>query len=279
MLTEQSLSEAVILLQRQDLAPETRDVVDEAARLLIEGREGEARALIEKAEALASLEQVSGEAVAQASTVPPEKPASPALQEIVAPLAARLTEGFTGLLTGILEEIHRYAGDQIQGATNSLQQHIDELDSAICDLVVVGERLEARSNEHQTRFDGTQRAHEELRGAVATLQQSDEEQTEAIRRVIHVTDELSNHLAEQVEASASRFVSVEERVGVLEQFAQDMPERISILAARLDGQTETLRFLEQRQAHRVSTLNQVLDSLARLREPETPELAAMPAVA
>jgi len=263
-LTEKSLSEAVILLQRQELAPETREIVEEAARLLAEERESEARALIEKAEALAALHH-SAKAAAEEAPRQVEATAAPSLQAIVSPIAARLTEGFTSLLTGVLEDIHSYAGSQIQAAGQHFQQHIDELDAAICDLVVVGERLQEQAGEHQTRL--------------AALQESDQEQTEAIHSVIRVADELSSNLVEQVEASASRFLSVEERVGVLEQFAQEMPNQISAFAARLDGQNETLRLLQQRQANRVSTLNDVLDSLSRLREPETPELAAMPAVA
>ena len=183
------------------------------------------------------------------------------------------------MLSGVLEAIHSYAGDQIQVAGQFLQQHINELDAAICDLVVVGERLQEQASEHQTRLDGALQAQEELRGSVATLREFGQEQTEAIHRVLHVANELSRDLAEQVEASAARFVSLEERVGVLEQFVQEVPDQISALAARLDGQNETLRLLQQRQANRVSTLNDVPDSLARLREPETPELAAMPAVA
>jgi hypothetical protein len=277
-LTELSLSEAVILLQRQELAPETRDIVDEAARLLAEGREGESRALIEKAEALAALHRPAA-AAAEEALPQLQTAAAPKLHDIVGPIAARLTEGFTSLLTGVLEEIHSYAGDQMHATGQILQQHIDQLDAAICDLVVVGERLQEQSTEHSTRLDGALQSQEELRVSVAALQESDREQTEAIHSVIRVADELSSNLAEQVEASASRFVSVEERVGVLEQFAQEMPDRVSALAARLDGQNETLRILQQRQANRVSTLNEVLDSLARLREPETPELAAMAAVA
>jgi hypothetical protein len=278
VLTENSLSEAVILLQRQELAPEARDIVEEAARLLAEGREGEARALIEKAEALAALHQPAA-AAAEVAPQQLQTTAAPNLHAIVAPIAARLTEGFTGLLTGVLQEIHSYAGDQIRVAGQFLQQHINELDTAICDLVVVGERLQEQASEHQTRLDGAIQTQEELRGSVVALQESGREQTEALHGVIRVANELSSNLAEQVEASASRFVSVEERVGGLEQLAQEIPDRVSALAARLDGQNETLRLLQQRQANRVSTLNDVLDSLARLREPETPELAAMSAVA
>jgi hypothetical protein len=53
MTADQLLHEAIIDLQKQDLPSETRSVVDEAARLLLEGRDIEARALFEKAQAMA----------------------------------------------------------------------------------------------------------------------------------------------------------------------------------------------------------------------------------
>jgi septal ring factor EnvC (AmiA/AmiB activator) len=77
---------------------------------------------------------------------------------------------------------------------------------------------------------------------------------------------------------ASRFAAMEERLTALDQFAQDIQPQLDTIAARLDGQTETLLHLEQRQVQRVATLNQVLDSLARLREPEPAEVG-LPAVA
>jgi hypothetical protein len=280
VLTEQSLSEAVILLQRRDLAPEIREIVEEAAGLLTEDRDGEARALLEKAEALAALEQPLENASGTQQGEPAGNGADvPDLRALAAPLAARLAEGFTGVLTGVLEEIHRYAGDQVQVATQALQQHIDELDTAICDLVVVGERQQERANEQQVHLEGVRQSQEAIRSSIAALQHAGQEQTEAVRHVTTATEELSRRMTEEVEAVASRFVSLEERVGLLDQFALDLPAQLSEMVARLDGHTETLRLLEQRQSHRVSTLNQVLDSLARLREPETPELTAMPAVA
>lgn len=205
------LSEAVIVLQRQELAPETRDVVEEAARLLGEGRDGEARALLEKAEALAAMGNPIEE---EGSTIPESSQAGeePSLRESVAPLAARLAESLTGVLTGVLEEIHRYAGDRIHTVAQSLEERIEELDAALCDVVAVGERLEQRANDqHQ--------GQEDLWISVRGLQNAGQQQVESLSRVSAATEELSHHLANEVEAVASRFVSVEDRVGVLEIFA------------------------------------------------------------
>ena len=264
MLSDQSLSEAVISLQRHDLAPEAREAVDEAARLLGEGREGEARALVGKAEALMALGGSGGR--------------GPVVEALIAPLAAKLATGFTGVLTSVLEEIHHYTGDQIQAVAQSLQDHIEHMQTALRDVAGLGERLEQLANEQQAGLQSVQQGQEELWAAVRALQEARREQNDSIARVCSATEELSNHLVNHVDAVASRFAAMDERITALDRFAQEMPAQMETLVARLDGQTDTLRILEQRQTQRVSTLNQVLDSLARLREPEAAEVG-LPAVA
>ena len=279
MLIDQSLSEAVIALQRHDLAPELRELADEAARLLGDGRDGEARALVEKAEALIALSEGAAAPAGNGNaSVKVNGSRGPALQAIIAPLAAKLATGFTGVLTSVLEDIHHYTGDQIQVVAKSLQEHIEHMEIALRDVAGVGERLEQLANEQHANIQGVQQGQEELWAAVRALQQADQGQIESIARVAATADELSNHMVNHVEAVASRFVSIEERVNALDRFAQEMPLQIEGIVARLDGQTETLRHLEQRQMQRVSTLNQVLDSLARLKEPESADLS-LPAVA
>ena len=279
MLSDQTLSEAVFTLQRHDLAPEVREVVDEAARLLGEGREGEARALVEKAEALIALGNGSGVTSGKTNgAVAGNASSGPVLESLIAPLAAKLATGFTGVLTSVLEEIHHYTGDQIQAVAKSLQDHIEHMQGALRDVAGLGERLEQLANEQHAGLQSVQQGQDELWTAVRALQAAGSEQNDSIAHVCAVTQELSNHLVNHVDAVASRFAAMEDRIAALDRFAQEMPAQMETIVARLDGQTETLRMLEQRQTQRVSTLNQVLDSLARLREPEAAEVG-LPAVA
>lgn len=278
MLSDQNLSEAVITLQRHDLAPEAREVVDEAARLLTEGREGEARALVEKAEALMARSSGSDVTAGRLNGVANGNGKGPVLETLIAPLAAKLATGFTGVLTSVLEEIHHYTGDQIQAVAKSLQDHIEHMQSAIHDVAGLGERLEQLANEQHAGLHSVQQGQQELWTAVRELQASGREQNDSIARVSSVAEELTNRMANQLEAVTSRFAMVEERITGIERFAQNVQPQLETIVARLDGQTETLRMLEQQQMQRVSTLNQVLDSLGRLREPETNDVG-LPAVA
>ena len=271
MLPDQSLSEAVVALQRLDLAPEARELADEAGRLLGEGRDGEARALVEKAEAW--IAPTTGAAAGNGNDS-----RRPALQAIIAPLAAKLATGFTGVLTSVLEDIHQYTGGQIQAVAKSLQEHIENMETALREAAGLGERLEQLANEQQANLQGVQQGQEELWAAVRALQEGEREQNESISRVAEAAGELSNHLANHADAVTSRFAAMEERVTALDRFAQEMPAQIESVVARFDGHTATLRLLEERQAQRVATLNAVLDSLAGLREQETAEMG-LPAVA
>lgn len=279
MLSDQNLSEAVFTLQRHDLAPEVREVVEEAARLLGEGREGEARALVEKAEALIAMARGSDTTAGKVNgAVTGNGNRAPMVEALIAPLAAKLATGFTGVLTSVLEEIHHYTGDQIQAVAKSLQDHIAQMQTALRDFAGVGERLEQLANEQHAGLLSLRQGQDDLWTAVRALQAADGEQNDSIARVSSTTEELSNHLVIHVDGVASRFAAMEERLMALDQFAQDIQPQLDTIAARLDGQTETLLHLEQRQVQRVATLNQVLDSLARLREPEPAEVG-LPAVA
>jgi hypothetical protein len=279
VLSDQNLSEAVFTLQRHDLAPEVREVVEEAARLLGEGREGEARALVEKAEALIAMVRGSDTTAGKVNgAVTGNGNRAPMVEALIAPLAAKLATGFTGVLTSVLEEIHHYTGDQIQAVAKSLQDHIAQMQTALRDFAGVGERLEQLANEQHSGLLSLRQGQDDLWTAVRALQVTDREQNDSIARVSSTTEELSNHLVIHVDGVASRFAAMEERLTALDQFAQDIQPQLDTIAARLDGQTETLLHLEQRQVQRVATLNQVLDSLARLREPEAAEVG-LPAVA
>jgi hypothetical protein len=277
-LADQSLSEAVIALQRQDLAHEAREVVEEAARLLGEGRDGEARALLEKAEALAATnhgdaQEHAGEAPRNGNgTHKVNGSAGPAIQAIVEPLAARLAAGFTAVLTSVLEDIHRYTGEQIHFVVESLEEHIQHTEESLRAVTGLDERVEQLANEHQVAAQFAEQSHSMLWNAIHGAEESGRQQAELISRVTAAMEELSHHVADQVEDTAARFVDLEQRVSQLDQFAQDTPPQLVSLIERLDGHSEALRVLEERQTQRVSTLNQVLDSLARLRETEEPEM-------
>ncbi len=247
--------------------------------MLAEGREGEARALLEKADALADQQDIG------TRTIAANRSTLPTPEAVIAPLAARLSEGFTSLLTSVLKDLQQYTAGQVQAATEGLEDHIDELDAALDDVVSVAERLDQRANEQQTslrEMGETQGAMHDAQGqmweAIQSLQMSSHEQRESLSGLASAKEELARHVAGQADAAAARFTMLEGRVELLDRVLEQMPGRLSDIFARLDNQSDALRLLESRHARRVSTLNQVLESLVRLKEPES-EDRALPAVA
>ena len=249
-MTELSLPETVIALQRLDLLPETRQVVEEAALLLQDGREMEARALVEKAEALA----------AQASNGKPNGKSNGNghgngngngssdnrwAGAMLAPIAEKLATGFTAVLTSVLEDIYHHTGDQVQIVASALEERIHGIEEALQKTDTVGERLEQLAVEHQV----LRQAHDETSGAVNLWHQASLE---------------------------SRLAAVEERVTGIDQIVRDMQPHVTTVLTRLDRHTDALRSLEQRQAQRVSALNQVLENLSRLREEEPAPESSLP---
>ncbi len=284
MITDQSLSEAVIALQRQDLGPEARHVIEEAARLLGEGRDMEARALVEKAEALAA-QHANGKGTVGipngttgngASKVNGNAAALP--PTIIAPMAAKLAAGFTSVMTDVLQDVHRYTGEQIQAVGRALEERILTIQTAIRSVAGLEERLDQLATIQDARFQSVHQAHEEIWGAVRALQQTDQEQAASIAKTTATTEALSQRMQQQADGVAARFATVEERVSVLDKVTQELQPQVSSVITRLDRHTDALRLLEQRQAQRVSSLHQVLEGLAKLREPTPAEQQPLPAL-
>jgi hypothetical protein len=247
-MTDLSLPETVIALQRLDLLPETREVVEEAARLLQDGREMEARALVEKAEALAaqaSNGKRNGNGNGNGHGNGNDSGDRRWAGTMIAPIAEKLATGFTAVLTNVLEDIYQHTGDQVQIVASVLEARIHGIEEALHHNDTVEERLEQLAAEHRA----LRQAQEETSSAVNLWQQAGLE---------------------------SRIAAVEERVTGIDQVVRDLQPQVTTVLTRLDRQTDTLRSLEQRHAQRVSALNQVLDNLSRLREEEPAPESSLP---
>ncbi|HUI79587.1 MAG TPA: hypothetical protein VLY24_16795 [Bryobacteraceae bacterium] len=237
-MTELSLPETVIALQRLDLRPETREVVEEAARLLHEGREMEARALVEKAEALAAQanngqHNGNGNGHRNGNGNGDHRLAG----VMIAPIAEKLASGFTAVLTSVLEDIYQHTGDQVQVVATVLEERIHGIEETLGKSSAIDQRLEQLAEEQQA----LRQIHEETSRGVGLLTGANLE---------------------------SRISAVEERVSGIDQIVRDLQPQLGSVLTRLDRHTDALRLLEQRQAQRISSLNRVLESLAHLREEE-----------
>jgi len=196
-MTDLSLPETVIALQRLDLLPETRQVVEEAARLLQDGREMEARALVEKAEALAA--QASNKAKGNGNgnghgngKFNEETRGAGAM---LGPIAEKLATGFTAVLTGVLEDIYHHTGDQVQVVASVLEERIHGIEESLQKAKTFEERLEHLAGEHpsletrlaavEERVTGIDQIVRDLHPQVTTVLTRMDRQTDALRSLEH----------------------------------------------------------------------------------------------
>jgi len=250
-MTDLSLPETVIALERLDLLPETRQIVEEAARLLQEGREMEARALVEKAEALAAQPRNgktngNGNGHHKGNGNGEDRSRDKRwASEMITPIAEKLAAGFTTVLSGVLEDIYQHTGEQMHEIASVLERRIHGVEEAIEKAPVFEDRLHQLFGEQEA----LRQAHQKTSSALDQWQQAGLE---------------------------SRLAAVEERVTGIDQVVRELQPQMSTALTRMDQHTDALRSLEQRQARRVSALNQVLENLSRLREEEPAPETSLP---
>src|SRR5258708_9143881 len=94
-MTDRSLEDSIFRLRRTTLTPNVQRIVDEAANLIPEGKQAEAAALIEKAEALAGTNYVGENHVAENRLVEHRTDS-----KTIAPITEKLAAGQAALLAG-----------------------------------------------------------------------------------------------------------------------------------------------------------------------------------
>lgn len=219
-MDSRSLSDALISLQRQDLSPLARQTVEEAVALLGTGREMEAHALLEKAQALAAL---GSAARPESKSNGSHQPGSSAEQ-----FAARLAADITGVLTRAIQELQHYSAEQTQTLALTLEKRIRTLEDGVRPLAGLPERC----------------------------------------------DQLAQGFAAQFESLTARLDSHEERFAAIDRMAQEFAAVFAGANERLDRHSEMLRAIEQRHARRAAVINDVLGTLAKLREQNETQPAA-----
>ncbi len=171
------------MLQRQELPRETRRLVEEAAQLLGEGRDIEARALVEKAQALVSLG-----APAQANGSPKPNGAKAAEETGFPALAARLMAPVTAALANALVEAQRYSAEQAHALSKGVEERVAQLSGDVSGLqqsdatLTSGlEALAGRVTAHDERLAAADRLDTGFTASLATLNERVDQQTAALR--------------------------------------------------------------------------------------------------
>jgi hypothetical protein len=202
------------MLQRKEMPGETRRLVEEAAQLLGDGREIEARALVEKAQAIASIGGHPSGGHTGAAAVVAVAPApitngapAPSLEEAgLQQFAAKLSAGITAALTNALMDVQRYAAEEARKLARAVEARVDKIAGEIRALRETDEQLDRRISAH------------------------------------------------------------DERLAAIDQAGVGFTAGLAGLNERIDHQTDLLRGMQQRQAHRAAVLHEALGNIAKLRE-------------
>jgi hypothetical protein len=259
MTADQLLQEAIINLQKKDVSAETRRLVDEAAQLLADGRDIEARALIEKAQALAVADYPSRVSSPAKGSGPMagERMANAAISRI----ASRLAQSITSALAEAVEDLHISFGAQVTEVVSSLENRLAGITSqlnAVSGLLERVERIEAAAT---TNASASEERWERLSASVLSLQEADRDrQVEA--------EQFRGDVSSELERIGLRLTAQEEGLEAVNRIVSDLSLKVLFFAEQIDRHTGLLRSLHEQQAQRAAALNAVLDGFAQLREPK-----------
>jgi ABC-type transporter Mla subunit MlaD len=283
-LVDRNLEEQIFQLQRADLDPPVRQIVDEAAQLLAQGHHLEAGALIEKAEAMRDVTP---------GAQPPAQPLSPAgadqrpdaRAEAITRLASDLTSGIAG---GIAEGIARVIGgaihtleENILGETRAFNSSVDQkfatLQAAVETLLPVRAQIDqltdAVSQQRAAGFAVEQKC-EQLAAATASLQEADTWHEAGLAAVRSQMQDFSASVTGRVDSISAKLESQGEDLSSLKSTVADLSPSVVDLVQRLDRQAGAIRSLYDAQTQREATLEQLITALTQLKPSHLP--AAMP---
>jgi archaellum component FlaC len=254
-MTDRSLEDAIFHLRRSNPDQSVQKVVDEAAKLMAQGRQIEAGALIEKAEAMSGVngrveENVRAEANGHAHENSQEK----VMNRINEKLAGSLAE----VLAGAFHELEQHMMDEGKKLTQSFQHQIDKLQTTVESLGALKESLSSLADtvsQHKAAT-ASQEQHNKLAAEVAQLHKGESRHDADIADIRHkagqMAAEINKHQAE---------------LAALKTAVTDRSEKIISMIETIDKQSEVIRSLNEAETRRAAALEQALGVFAQLSTP------------
>ena len=244
-MTDRSLEDAIFHLRRINPDKGVQKVVDEAAKLMAQGRQIEAGALIEKAEAMSG---------ANGRVEENGRPQEKVMNRINEKLAGSLAE----VLAGAFHELEQHMMDEGRKLTQSFQHQIDKLQTTVESLGALKESLEALAetvSQHKAA-SASQEQYSKLAAEIALLQKADGRQDADIadirNKTAQMSSEINRHQAELVSLKAA---------------VSDRSEKMASMIETIDKQSEVIRSLNEAETRRAAALEQALGVFAQLSTP------------
>ena len=279
-LADRNLEEQIFQLQKLELDPLVKHVVDEATQLLAEGRHLEAGALIEKAEAMRT---APGEGEAQ--PVRPDSRGSADLagseasgEQVVIQLASDLANGIANGIAKVLAGSIRNLQEHIVGETHrvhsSFNEKFEKLQATVERLLPLNEWIEQIAEtvaEQRSAGLAMEQKHEQLSAATTSLQGVSAQHETAITALHGQMQDLSASVSGRIDTISTKLNLHDQELSGLQSTVSDLSPRVANLVERLDRQAGVIRSLHEAEAHREATLDQLIEALARLKPSHPPE--------
>lgn len=260
MTAEQLLQEAIIDLQKRSLCEETRKLVEEAAQLLAEGRDIEARALVEKAQAISM--PVAQPAANVGTKINTTANGQSALSGLISRLSGRLAQEIAAALGEAVEAVQRDLGARTSELAHSLETGFSEVKSRLESISSLRDSVDRLEREGAASGELAQERWDQISASILSLQETGRDRQDQ-------AEHFKREISAAVETISFRITAQEERAGAVSTLFQDLSAKVLSLEEQIEAQTNQFRAMRERQAQRAAAFNAILDGIAKLREPKT----------
>ena len=250
-MTDRSLEDAIFHLRRSNPDQGVQKVVDEAAKLMAQGRQIEAGALIEKAEAMSG---ANGRPEENGHVEENGRPHEKVMSRINEKLAASLAE----VLASAFRELEQHMMDEGRKLTQSFHHQIDKLQTTVESLGALKESLAqlAETVSQNKAASPSQEQYSKLAAEVMELHKAEGRQDSDIADVRQKTAEMASEITRHQAELTTLKAAVSER-----------SEKIASMIETIDKQSEVIRTLNEAETRRAAALEQALGVFAQLSTP------------
>lgn len=265
-VVDHGLDEEVFRLQKPDLEPNMRQVVEKATRVLAEGRHLEAAALIETAEAMRRAAAGSGSALEELLVTDNTGSGSARRELALAPLAEKLGYGLASIFAVAMRDLEDHIATETRKVGDAVGRRLDTLQASLQDVA-------AAVSEQQSAGLSVQARCEQLAAAAESLHECDARHEAQLTAFRNEMREISTSVSERIDALSREVGVQQEEIGAVKSTLGDISSRVDTLVDRLDRQAEAIRSMCATSAQRETELDQLMEGLTRLKSSR----AALPA--
>lgn len=286
-MTDRNLEEAIFDLQKRNTEDGVKRLAEEAARLLAEGRQIEAGAVMEKAEAIMAVragKPISAHSSSSHVTRPKPEERTKVDEQAMANMAAKLADGLSKILTGAFEELERHIVGESRKISTSFDQQLDRLQATVGSLEQLQAKFEHLSDavsEVRSAAAGSTQRLDQFSTSMAALEETSarhDKDIGALRgETTAVRTEAKDYatvVAHQMDALSARLGLHQEDLTGLKSTVAEISRKVAGYGERIDRQGEVLRALTDSQAKRAIAIDELLGVLTRLKAPAETAIAA-----